>query len=235
MNLYVVDVLKRIANHAGDNPAQDAASALSIAFEHASEIERLTLDLQSSHALTRELNDQMVRLQQDNRNLNEQLNEAQSNYQFMVDRAANEKLDGYRELGAKCALLEERAEKAEAELAQAKNMPVTRKHEVEFWNDAFNEVARRLKEAEAREAGMVEALEKARATPVYQPGGCPSCLIQDIADKALPLASPRAKQILEDAARYRWLAANPGDRASLEWLEADTIDAYIDEQRGVKS
>jgi hypothetical protein len=46
---------------------------------------------------------------------------AQKNYQFMVDRATNEKLDGYRELGAKAAAAEERAEKAERELAEARD------------------------------------------------------------------------------------------------------------------
>lgn len=40
---------------------------------------------------------------------------AEANYRFMVERAADEKLDGYREMGSKCAALEERAEKAEAE------------------------------------------------------------------------------------------------------------------------
>lgn len=44
----------------------------------------------------------------------EERDAARKNYQFMVDRAADEKLDGYRELGAKCASLEERAEKAES-------------------------------------------------------------------------------------------------------------------------
>ena len=57
--------------------------------------------------------------------------EARSNYQFMVDRAVNEKLDGYRNLGQRAATAEndldtarqqlaaekERAERAEAELA----------------------------------------------------------------------------------------------------------------------
>jgi hypothetical protein len=36
----------------------------------------------------------------------EQRDEARKNYQFMVDKACAEKLDGYRELGAKCAALE---------------------------------------------------------------------------------------------------------------------------------
>jgi len=35
---------------------------------------------------------------------------AQSNYQWMVNKAADKSLDGYRELASKCAALEERAE-----------------------------------------------------------------------------------------------------------------------------
>jgi hypothetical protein len=35
-----------------------------------------------------------------------QRDEAQNNYQFMVDRVCDEKLDGYRELGAKIAQVE---------------------------------------------------------------------------------------------------------------------------------
>ena len=41
--------------------------------------------------------------------------EARANYAFMVERAADQKLDGYRELGARAAAAEERAEKAERE------------------------------------------------------------------------------------------------------------------------
>lgn len=40
---------------------------------------------------------------------------AEANYQFMVDRACNEKLDGYRELGAESLANLERAERAEAD------------------------------------------------------------------------------------------------------------------------
>ena len=43
---------------------------------------------------------------------------AEADYRFMVERAADQKLDGYRELGARAASAEERAEKAEAELAR---------------------------------------------------------------------------------------------------------------------
>lgn len=38
----------------------------------------------------------------------------------MVAKAADKSLDGYRELGAKCAALEERAEQLESELAALK-------------------------------------------------------------------------------------------------------------------
>ena len=41
--------------------------------------------------------------------------EARANYAFMVERAADQKLDGYRELGARAAAAEERAERAERE------------------------------------------------------------------------------------------------------------------------
>jgi hypothetical protein len=43
---------------------------------------------------------------------------AEANYQWMVEHAADNKLDGYRELASKCAELEERAEKAEARLRE---------------------------------------------------------------------------------------------------------------------
>ena len=51
--------------------------------------------------------------------LERERNTAQANYQFMVERAADRHLEGYRELGAKCAAAEERAERAEAALAIA--------------------------------------------------------------------------------------------------------------------
>lgn len=46
--------------------------------------------------------------------------EARANYAFMVERAANQKLDGYRELGARAAAAEERAERAERERDEAR-------------------------------------------------------------------------------------------------------------------
>lgn len=48
---------------------------------------------------------------------------AQANYRFMVERAADEKLDGYRELGARAAAAENERDEALAELARMKARP----------------------------------------------------------------------------------------------------------------
>lgn len=45
--------------------------------------------------------------------------EARANYQFMVDRAVDEKLDGYRELASKCAALEEERDRLLSDLEDA--------------------------------------------------------------------------------------------------------------------
>ena len=50
----------------------------------------------------------------------QQRDEARANYAFMVERAADQKLDGYRELGARAAAAEERAERAERERDEAR-------------------------------------------------------------------------------------------------------------------
>jgi len=52
--------------------------------------------------------------------LERQLAEAQGNYEFMVRRAADQKLDGYRELGQRAAEQEARAEKAESQARRMK-------------------------------------------------------------------------------------------------------------------
>lgn len=52
--------------------------------------------------------------------LTEERDKARANYQWMVDRAADRHLDGYRELGAKCAALEAERDKARAERDAAK-------------------------------------------------------------------------------------------------------------------
>lgn len=50
--------------------------------------------------------------------LEQRAEKAEANYRFMVERAADEKLDGYRELGQRAAAAEQRAERAEAEVAE---------------------------------------------------------------------------------------------------------------------
>jgi septal ring factor EnvC (AmiA/AmiB activator) len=75
----------------------------------------LELDLQASHTLTRELNDQIVRLQHDIRGLNEQVNKAHG-------RIA--------ELVVSVEFSNSQHAKAEAELAQAKEQLAAREDEV---------------------------------------------------------------------------------------------------------
>ena len=65
---------------------------------------------------------------------------------------------------------------------------------------------------------------------------------RDIAENALGnrdgiIMSPYQRALEEDAKRFRWLAADPGGRCSLEWLDPDEIREYLDkaipdEQRG---
>jgi len=52
-----------------------------------------------------------------------ELEEARANYAFMVDRAAQREptLDGYRELGAKCAQLEQKLDEAQRSRDQYRN------------------------------------------------------------------------------------------------------------------
>jgi len=49
---------------------------------------------------------------------------AEANYAFMVAKAADQSLDGYRELGQRCAQLEAELEAAEARLAGYQSAPV---------------------------------------------------------------------------------------------------------------
>jgi hypothetical protein len=60
--------------------------------------------------------------------------EAEANYQFMVDRAADEKLDGYRELGARAAAAENERDTLLAQIAQLQ----------ESLNDCSSELAERV-------------------------------------------------------------------------------------------
>jgi len=55
--------------------------------------------------------------------LTRERDESQTNYQFMVNQVGSEHLEGYRELGAKCAALEERAEVLTAIIAEFLSCP----------------------------------------------------------------------------------------------------------------
>ena len=74
--------------------------------------------------------------------------EARANYAFMVERAADQKLDGYRELGAKAAAAEERAERAERERDAYKRAK----------DENDDRFTRERDEARERYARIVEAL-----------------------------------------------------------------------------
>lgn len=76
-------------------------------------------DLKAARAM---LGNERVRVQEASDridSLTRDLAEARANYAFMVERACNEKLDGYRELGAKCAELERERDEARKQLREA--------------------------------------------------------------------------------------------------------------------
>jgi predicted phage tail protein len=52
--------------------------------------------------------------------LKEDRDKAQENYQFMVNRACDEKLDGYRELAGKCAYMEKKYDEKRGEITVLK-------------------------------------------------------------------------------------------------------------------
>ena len=56
---------------------------------------------------------------------------AQQNYQFMVNKAADKHLPAYRELGERCANLEQRAEQAEAR--NARMVELLKRMRIELW------------------------------------------------------------------------------------------------------
>jgi hypothetical protein len=96
------------------------------------------------------------------------------------------------------------------------------------------EMASRLKEAEARGAGMVEVLEKAIARlSAYEDDDQNADLRE-----ALPLASPRAKQILAVVEQVRLLSDLMADPhpGLLTWNEAalKTVDRVCDAYRALK-
>lgn len=107
----------------------------------------------------------------------------------------------------------------------------------------MNELARRFKEAEAREAGMVEALRKNHAwhqeTDEY--GGYPDSYLCTVNTEALSLASPRAKQILAVVASMEkllvWDKKYPKGRYynGTEWQKCECeLTEIIDAVRALK-
>ena len=68
---------------------------------------------------------------------------AEANYQFMVNRAADEKLDGYRELGARAADAERRADQASAATREAHKWG---EHYERLWKAADAELERLRRE-----------------------------------------------------------------------------------------
>jgi len=53
--------------------------------------------------------------------LTDERDKARGNYQWMVERAADERLDGYRELGARAAASENEVDRLKAEVARLKD------------------------------------------------------------------------------------------------------------------
>lgn len=92
---------------------------------------------------------------------------AEANYRFMVERAADQKLDGYRELGARAAAAEERADNAERRAIAAESDANVNRQERERLEARVRELSYELalmhagKDATTREA--VKAELEARA------------------------------------------------------------------------
>jgi len=67
--------------------------------------------------------------------LRAECDEAQANYRFMVERAADEKLDGYRELGARAAAAENERDEALAVIRLILEADCLRSHAFERGDD----------------------------------------------------------------------------------------------------
>ena len=90
--------------------------------------------------------------------------EARANYAFMVKRAADQKLDGYRELGARAAAAEERAERAERERdearAELRRLALLGLERDERMNEALSGEADAVRRAESAELGCEIAYQR---------------------------------------------------------------------------
>lgn len=80
-------------------------------------------DYQCSYRMT-EPDDELSALRARVAELEAECDRARANYQFMVERAADEKLDGYRELGARAAAAENECDRLRARLATLEAPPV---------------------------------------------------------------------------------------------------------------
>ena len=107
--------------------------------------------------------------------------EARANYQWMVNRACDEKLDGYRELGAKCAQLEEERDEARAEVdrlmhqladatSETTRARLEAKREVEALTDERDELLVRVANQDAELRATREAYIDAKWTNAYRRG-----------------------------------------------------------------
>jgi hypothetical protein len=104
---------------------------------------------------------------------------AQANYQFMVERAANEKLDGYRELGQRCADAMTRAESAERRLAEAEQL--TREYTqptVQYHDSVYAQ-------ASPRPAGTALEVARERAMPESGFAECVDTKLDPVAPEAV--------------------------------------------------
>jgi hypothetical protein len=98
--------------------------------------------------------------------LTKESNEARANYQFMVDRACDQKLDGYRGLGARAAAAENErhaavreAEGLRAEVARLESDRAGLRYSLTEVEDELEECRKERDEARARVAGLMSDLE----------------------------------------------------------------------------
>lgn len=109
----------------------------------------------------------------------------------MVERAADQHLGGYRELASKCAALEERAQKAEAEAARLQaatgGMVVSRRtgETMSVRDEIVERLYERCQHSKASVGGSVRVLR------------CSAC--DAIADALLPIVERVAREVLNDA------------------------------------
>ena len=81
-------------------------------------------------------------LQEEVERLRKDRDDYKAKYEFMVERAANEKLDGYRELGAKCASLEQERDEARAKVALLRQALKDYYHECRCQRTEMDEINR---------------------------------------------------------------------------------------------